>query len=207
MGTYSQTQGDASGNSYFGDTLINPQTLADGSLFSALDEVTNPQVGTTSDPKTGALGTPVVTAVAGSAGTLPAAHYYYQVTATGVLGEGKPSTEVVTVTSGTSGSVVLSWVAAGGETEGYTVYRASVPGEEDFLASVGHGVLSFTDSGAANPNVSEPVRVEDQTVAGGEPENSAAPTPVDPAGSGDAAGPGVADEGEAAVATEVEGAI
>lgn len=80
-------------------------------------------------------------------GTLAAGTYYYKVTAIDSQGkETAPSTEVSAVTTGTTGSVALSWPAISGAAS-YRVYKGTAAGAENgyFAATTS----SFTDTGAA----------------------------------------------------------
>jgi hypothetical protein len=90
----------------------------------------------------------------GSGGTLAAQTYYYVVTATNSRGETLPSNEVQATTSGSTGSVRLTWTAVSGAT-GYRVYRGTASGAEKLLTSVG-SVTSYTDTGASTPGSQSP---------------------------------------------------
>lgn len=88
-------------------------------------------------------------------GTLAAATYYYVVTATGATGETVKSNEVSQATTGTTSTVSLSWNYQPGAS-GYKVYRGTAAGSEAYLTTVGAGVTSFTDTGAATSAGSPP---------------------------------------------------
>lgn len=89
-----------------------------------------------------------------SGGTLPAATYFYRLTATSATGETTPSGEISATTSGPSGSVTLSWSAANGAT-GYRIYRSTTAGGETLLVSVGN-VTTYSDTGSATPGSALP---------------------------------------------------
>jgi len=100
---------------------------------------------------TSQIATPIISsATAGSAGTLAAGTYYYEVTswngATGQpsYGETPASNEVSATTSGSSGSVALAWGGVEGAS-GYNVYCGSSSGGETFLAQItGSGTVTYT---------------------------------------------------------------
>ncbi|HET7129920.1 MAG TPA: hypothetical protein VFJ93_12675, partial [Gaiellaceae bacterium] len=79
---------------------------------------------------------------------LAAGSYYYVVTALTALGETLPSPEAyATVTA--DGRVDLAWYAMPGAT-GYKIYRGTTPsGENVLIGTVGAGVTTFLDTGAA----------------------------------------------------------
>lgn len=90
-----------------------------------------------------------VTPHSGTGGTLPAAHYYWVVTATVPNGETIASNEA-NATLAANSSATLTWVIPpnGGAT-GYNVYRGTAPGAENMLvADIESGTqLSFIDTG------------------------------------------------------------
>lgn len=163
---------------------ITAASLRDGSLLAALDPKTSPERAlgdgavVTAAPAVGALGVPVVTALAATTGgTLPAGTYVYSVTAIGVDGEGDLSNEVSATTTGTTGKVTLSWPAVAGETGGFRVYGRTA-GDEEHMADVPHGTLTWVDNGSIVPAGMEPANVEPAGDAG-ELEGHLAPQPVD----------------------------
>jgi hypothetical protein len=87
-------------------------------------------------------------------GSLAPATYYYKITATTAYGETLASNEASATTTGTTGSVVLSWPAVKSAT-GYRIYRAGASGGETLLASVG-AVTGYTDTGSATPGTATP---------------------------------------------------
>ncbi len=91
------------------------------------------------------LASPVATATASTTGgTLAANTYYYKVTAVNAIGETLPSAEVSATTTGTTGSVAVTWPAITGAA-GYKVYRGVGGGAENAVASVAG--TSYTDTG------------------------------------------------------------
>ncbi len=100
----------------------------------------------------GALPAPVVTVTpAITGGTLAAATYDYRVVSLNASGHSAPSTEMPgVVASGTTGSNVITWVAATGETAGYDIY-GRLAGVELKIGHVAHGVATFTDTGSVTP--------------------------------------------------------
>lgn len=89
-----------------------------------------------------------------SGGTLPEATYFYRLTATSVTGETTPSGEITASTSGSNGSVKLSWSAAKGAT-GYRIYRSTAAGSETLLASLDN-VTTYSDTGSATAGSTTP---------------------------------------------------
>jgi hypothetical protein len=84
-------------------------------------------------------------------GSLAAGTYYYEVTAINGNGETLPSSEVSATTTGTTGSVALSWTAVPGATS-YKVYRDTTSGNEttgttELVNST--TTASFNDTGTA----------------------------------------------------------
>lgn len=183
---------------------ISPSTVADGSLFAALDPMTSPQrglgdgtVAVGADP-VGALGTPVVAAAAATTGgTVAAGLHKYVVAAVGAHGVGALSAEASVTTTGATSVVTLTWPAVAGETAGYKVYGRTA-GAELHLADVAHGVLTLVDTGSVTPAGALPV--EKDEAAAGEKLNSDSPKPTDGAeqpveGEGDSQSPTEAAEG------------
>lgn len=87
-------------------------------------------------------------------GTLPAATYYYKLTALNVAGETTASAEASQVTTGATSTVTFTYSAVSGAT-GYKVYRATSPGAEVYLTTIG-AVTTFTDTGAITPGTAAP---------------------------------------------------
>jgi hypothetical protein len=82
----------------------------------------------------------------GTGGTLPAATYWYVVTAIAADGfETVVSNEVTATVAGATSKVTLNWTAYAGAT-GYRVYRGVAAGVETQLASVAAGTLTYVDS-------------------------------------------------------------
>jgi hypothetical protein len=103
-----------------------------------------------------ALASPVMSApsTATTGGTLPAATYYYVLTAINGNGETLKSNEVSQVTTGSTSTVTLSWAAITGAT-GYKLYRATSTGAEVLLTTLGT-VTTFTDTGSLTPGSATP---------------------------------------------------
>lgn len=80
-------------------------------------------------------------------GTLPAATYYYVVTALGVQGETSGSNEVSVTTTGSTSANTVTWAAVTGAT-GYKIYRGLAAGQESAYYTVG-AVTTYTDTNAA----------------------------------------------------------
>jgi len=88
-------------------------------------------------------------------GQLAAGNYGYRVSACNQLGETLACAEVVgTVASGTTGSNALTWTAVTGAVY-YKIYGRT-EGAEQFLAIVGDGAITWTDTGVIVPNGSLP---------------------------------------------------
>lgn len=179
---------------------ITPAALKDGSLLSSFDSVANPQTAgfqatnVAGTPKVGALGVPVLLSpvVAATGGTMAAGSFAYQVAAVGVGGLGVPCAAQSAVTTGVTSAVTLTWLASNGEANGYKIYRSGL-----HLADVGHGVLSYSDSGSVTPSGAIPTQFPG---ARGSAENSAAPRSADAGpdayeGEGDTATPSAAGAG------------
>ena len=80
-------------------------------------------------------------------GTLPAATYYYVVTALNALGETTASNEVLVTTTGSTSENTITWAAVTGAT-GYNIYRGTAAGGENVYYTVG-AVTTYTDTGSA----------------------------------------------------------
>jgi len=111
------------------------------------------------------LGVPTLaSATAGGGGSLAATTYYYVVTAVNANGETSKSNELSVTTTGTTGSVTLTWLAptapvaeagqpaglglpTGGAPTGYNVYRGTSAGGELAQYVTGTTTLKFTDTG------------------------------------------------------------
>lgn len=107
-------------------------------------------------PIVAALGAPVLNAptTATTGGTLPAATYFYVITAVNANGETLKSNEQSQATTGTTSTVSLGWTAVTGAT-GYKVYRSTATGTQTLLATLG-AVTSYTDTGSATPGTAAP---------------------------------------------------
>lgn len=91
-----------------------------------------------------------VTATSGTGGTLAAGTYAYRVTALDAFGESLPSAEATATTTGSSGSVALSWTAVPSASGGYNVYGRTASGE----TYLGHtATTTYTDTGSATPSL------------------------------------------------------
>lgn len=97
-------------------------------------------------------------------GTLPAATYYYKLTATTASGESLPSAERSVATTGDASTVTLTWAAVNGTT-GYKVYRSTSSGTQTLLAALGD-VTGFTDTGSLAPGTQTPPTSNTATVTG-----------------------------------------
>lgn len=83
-----------------------------------------------------------------SGGTLAAGTYYYVVTGIDSLGgETVASSEVSAVTTGSTGSVALTWTAPTNSPVSYRIYRATASGQQ--LGYITSATNSVTDTGAA----------------------------------------------------------
>ncbi|MHB8362518.1 MAG: hypothetical protein ACYDBX_02760, partial [Patescibacteria group bacterium] len=93
-----------------------------------------------------------VSATVGTSGTVGSylavsTTYYYVITATTPNGETTKSLEVSGAEGATAYPITISWTADSGAT-GYRIYKGTVPGGEQFLASVSGGsTTSYVDSG------------------------------------------------------------
>lgn len=80
-------------------------------------------------------------------GALAAATYFYKVSAINANGESAASTEASVTTTGSTGSVALTWLAVANAT-GYKIYRGTVTNTENVYYLVSGGsTLAFTDIG------------------------------------------------------------
>lgn len=121
---------------------VRPNPDADPIAFATTQAVTLAE----SPGPTGLGATP-----SGTGGTLPAATYWYEVTAIAADGfETVVSNEVVATVSGATSKVTLVWSAYTGAT-GYRVYRGVASGAETLLVSVAAGTLTYVDTGAVTP--------------------------------------------------------
>ena len=93
-----------------------------------------------------------VTTSAGSAGSLPADTYYFKVVAVmstgGASALSAPSTEVA-VTTGSSGSVAMSWPAVSGA-DSYRVYRGTSSNGQSVYTPVSGTSFTYTGSGESS---------------------------------------------------------
>jgi hypothetical protein len=105
------------------------------------------------------LASPTLTSATASAtgGSLAAATYYYEITATTAYGETLSSNQVSATTTGATGSVALKWLAlTSASVTGYRIYRATASGQETLLTSVAATATSYTDTGSAVPGSTVP---------------------------------------------------
>ena len=103
-------------------------------------------VNTTISPPTGVTATVGTTGSVGS-NLVASTTYYYEVTATTPNGETTKSLEVSAAEGTTAYPITISWSADSGAT-GYNIYKGTVSGGEQFLASVSGGsTTSYVDSG------------------------------------------------------------
>lgn len=162
---------------------ITPATLADGTLYHALDPLTEqgekPDSTEIAGPgdAVGAIGATTITATpATTGGTLAAGTHYYKVVAIGEEGAGPASAEVSAVTTGSTGTVALTWTAVQGETGGWQVFGRT-QGAELKIGTIAHGTRAFTDDNSVTPTGAIPA--ESDEAKAGEPLNKDAPQPVD----------------------------
>jgi hypothetical protein len=94
-------------------------------------------------------------------GTLPDGPVFWVLTATNGSGETPASNEVTATLAGSpanSSSAVLNWPAVTGETD-YKLYRGAAAGvENELVATIAAGTLTYTDTGAAGTAVSPPTK-------------------------------------------------
>ena len=96
---------------------------------------------------------------------LPIGTYAYRVTElNSAAGETLPSTEV-TITTKSAGGIAVSWTA-GAQVQWYNVYGRT-KGAEQFIAQVGSGTFTYTDTGTITP--SGPLPTSDTTGPPGPP--------------------------------------
>lgn len=93
---------------------------------------------------------PGVAAATAGAGTLPAATYYYQVTAIGATGIESLPTAEMSLAAGANTGVNVNWTTAAGAT-GYKIYGRVTGGSKRLLATVGV-VLTYLDNGSITPS-------------------------------------------------------
>ena len=97
----------------------------------------------------------LVATASSTGGSLPAATYYYVVTAVNADTETPPSAEVAVTTKGTHSKVTLSWI--GPPATGYNIYRGTSSGAENVLVqSVSGTTFSIIDSGGGTTNTLPP---------------------------------------------------
>lgn len=100
------------------------------------------------------LSPPVQSATAPSAsgGTIAAGTYRYYITAINTSGETTISNEQTATTTGSTSSVVLTWVAVAGAT-GYKIYRTAAGGAAgtQLLVNTVGAVITYTDTGTPTP--------------------------------------------------------
>ena len=106
---------------------------------------------------TAAIAPPTVTATpATTGGTLAAGTYAYRVSALNGVGETLAATQVTATTTGTTGSVTLTWAPVDGAT-GYKIYGRT-SGAQLLIATNGNSggnsrpICSYTDTGAVTPS-------------------------------------------------------
>lgn len=91
---------------------------------------------------TGVVATPSTTG-----GTLAAGNYFYKITALDSAGETTASIEVEATTTGSTGSVALTWTAEPGATS-YRIYKGTATGAQNgYFTSAS---ANFTDTGASD---------------------------------------------------------
>ena len=99
-----------------------------------------------------------VTVPSGTGGTIAAGTYRYYVTAINANGETTISNEQTAVTTGSTSSVAVNWIAVTGAT-GYRIYRTAAggaAGTQLFLAAVGV-VVTYLDIGTPAPSGAFPI--------------------------------------------------
>lgn len=87
-------------------------------------------------------------------GSFTAGTYYWKVTATNAFGETATSNEV-TATMSTNGSITLTWPTISGAA-GYNVYRGTAAGAENKLVASAITATTFKDTGAAGTTATPP---------------------------------------------------
>lgn len=104
------------------------------------------------------LTAPTLTATPSTTGgTFAAGTRFYKITVTDPDGESTAAAEVSAVTTGSTGSVGLSWTPVPGA-NGYKIYRGNATNTEELLATIAGGsVAAFTDTGLATHGGSVPV--------------------------------------------------
>lgn len=137
-------------------------TYTEGGLFST-------STGATVDAPTN-----VQVSAQGTGGTFATATYYWTITHTNWRGETTESSEVSASLTGPTASASLSWTNSAGAT-GTKIYRGTATGDEDTLvATLGAGVGSHVDTGAAGTSTTPPATntastfVASNAFAGGE---------------------------------------
>lgn len=151
--TYTQGEGQR-----HQDVLIDPDTLAAGTLFQRFDRRAYPQVGVKFAGTLGdALVAPVLTrgAILTTGGTFTAdSTYYWKVVAFNASGEHAVSNEISAACAASggdvlpAGTVAMSWAAVPGAVS-YKVYRGTAPATQDRLVATNTTVLTKVDAGAA----------------------------------------------------------
>ena len=114
---------------------------------------------TFADGPGGSVPDPTDVAATGSTtgGFLAATEYFYVVVATNASGHTTPSSEVNVTTTGTTGSVLVTWDASPGAT-GYQVWRGTVTATENVYYTVAGGNnTSFIDQGLVGTSGTLPV--------------------------------------------------
>lgn len=110
------------------------------------------------------IGAPVVTLGAASGGgTFAAGTYYWVVTAINSRGETIASNEV-SATLTLDQQQVLNWGAVSGAT-GYNVYRGTASGLENVLVTTTGAVTTYTDTGTAGTDNTEPPAANSAAIA------------------------------------------
>ena len=104
------------------------------------------------DQSAGALAAPVQGAISTTltGGTLPAATYYYVITALNAFGETLASNEMSIATTGATSKIQVTWAAVAGAT-GFKVYRGTAAAGENIWFSLTPTPLYFTDIGPGGP--------------------------------------------------------
>lgn len=131
----------------FQDHLIDPDTLAAGTLFQRFDTRAFPTRGVKYTGHLGAIlaASTLSKGAVGTGGTFAAGTYFWKVVA--LDADGGVASNEVTATLLANGTQPLSWTAVAGATS-YKVYRGTVTNTEDALVNTTTG-LTYTDTGTA----------------------------------------------------------
>jgi len=133
-------------------SIANPTSTQTASYNDSVADAT--EISTLPVGNSGPLG--LVSLALPTGGTFAAGTYFWVVTAMVSATETARSPETTALVTGTTGSVVLTWLPNVVGATGYKVYRGSVATGENILVTTLGNVITYTDTGSAGTPATTP---------------------------------------------------